>query len=317
MLAPKLHSLIICPGEYIDSLNQLLTQILGLSKLKYCKIAYESQASQNMFPCYLTKHDDCSPMEYLSFNGRFPFESLNNLLSCRPRLHHLSINSLVKCVREELRDVSPIELKYLKCVSLNIDCIQFDKFEKILKTFFHSVEILNITTCYREERQDYNFHCELDNQIYPQTQENNLTSVKRVKIRSRKINQNWTNYFPNSTQLTIEQFFEALVSSISANLNCMIPLKQLTKLVIESYKCPFEEIVKLLCFTLNFDTLKLHLLCLKENDIELIAKSENFQRVEKTNKIKNFDLRCAYSYKVMQLIVNLFSKLEYLKTRMN
>ncbi|CAF3372924.1 unnamed protein product [Rotaria socialis] len=97
----------------------------------------------------------------------------------------------------------------------------------------------------------------------------------------------------------------------------MIPLKQLTKLVIESYKCPFEEIVKLLCFTLNFDTLKLHLLCLKENDIELIAKSENFQHVEKTNKIKNFDLRCAYSYKVMQLIVNLFSKLEYLKTRMN
>ncbi|CAF3372934.1 unnamed protein product [Rotaria socialis] len=151
MLAPKLHSLIICPGEYIDSLNQLLTQILGLSKLKYCKIAYESQASQNMFPCYLTKHDDCSPMEYLSFNGRFPFESLNNLLSCRPRLHHLSINSLVKCVREELRDVSPIKLKYLKCVSLNIDFIQFDKFEKILKTFFHSVEILNITTCYREE----------------------------------------------------------------------------------------------------------------------------------------------------------------------
>ncbi|CAF1412464.1 unnamed protein product [Rotaria magnacalcarata] len=149
MFLPKLHSLTISPGEYVQSSSHLFSSVFSLLKLKYCKIIIQTKVSETMFPAYLSEYDE-SPIEYLIIDGRFPFESLNNLLSCLPRLRHLSISTLVKSGFEERRELPSTKLKYLKYISLNLDCVRFDQFEKILTTFFHYVEILRIATLFDE-----------------------------------------------------------------------------------------------------------------------------------------------------------------------
>ncbi|CAF4536731.1 unnamed protein product [Rotaria socialis] len=393
MFLPKLHSLTISPGEYVQSSSHLFSSIFSLHKLKYCKIIIQTKVSETMFPAYLSEYDE-SPIEYLIIDGRFPFESLNNLLSCLPRLRHLSISTLVKSGFEERRELPSTKLKYLKYISLNLDYVRFDQFEKILKTFFHYVEILRIATLFDEaylnakrweellsihmpclrifdmnhcdsirnnsltyhdlidqfnssfwiskqwffthqhdwqqslesgmfystnryRRQDYTFYWELADKICPHAEENNLNSVKHVHVCSKRANKSCVNYFPNATQLSIKRYFETLDDSISTSLSRIVPLQQLTKLVIECYNFPWEEIVKLLCFTPNLDALKLDFIKFNENNINLMTKSKTYQYVSNTNKIKNLDVRHACSYERMRLIINLFPKLEYLKTGVN
>jgi len=107
----------------------------------------------------------------------------------------------------------------------------------------------DIYICFR--RKDYTFYWKLDKQICPHVQETNLNSVKHVYICSKRTTNNSVNYFPNATELTIKDYFKTSDDSISTTLNRIIPLTQLTKLVIESYNYPFEQLVKLLCSTPN------------------------------------------------------------------
>ncbi|CAF3635086.1 unnamed protein product [Rotaria sp. Silwood1] len=163
-------------------------------------------------------------------------------------------------------------------------------------------------------RKDYTFYWELDQQLCPHIQENNLNSVKHVHICSKQARNNCVNYFPNVIELTIKHFFQTSDHSISITLNRMIPLKQLTKLVIESYDFPFEEIVKLLYFTPNLHTLKLDLLPLYKTNLKVFQQNEIFQYVSNRNHIRNLDLRHWCTLKHFRLIMNLFSQVEYLKT---
>ncbi|CAF1412478.1 unnamed protein product [Rotaria magnacalcarata] len=119
----------------------------------------------------------------------------------------------------------------------------------------------------RYRRQDYTFYWELADKICPHAEEKNLNSVKHVHVCSKRANKSCVKYFPNATQLSIKRYFETLDDSISTSLSRIVPLQQLTKLVIECYNFPWEEIVKLLCFTPNLDALKLDFMKFNENNI--------------------------------------------------
>ncbi|CAF5028218.1 unnamed protein product, partial [Rotaria sp. Silwood1] len=166
-------------------------------------------------------------------------------------------------------------------------------------------------------RKDYEFHWEIDEQNCSYKQDVNFNSVQHLSIHSRQITNIYLNYFSNVTQLTIKHYFKTSDDSIITTLNRMIPLVQLTELAIESYNFPFDEIIKLLRFTPNLYVLKLDLLSMKEIKSNFIEQSENFQYVSKINKIKNLIIREWCSLNQIQLIVNLFPQLEYLKTSMN
>ncbi|CAF4438126.1 unnamed protein product [Rotaria sp. Silwood2] len=390
---PKFHSLTISIGDYIQSLYLLFMNIFRLSKLIYCKIKYKIKSDQQFLSVYLTKYDR-SPLKYFIIDGRFPFNSLNNLLCCLPQIRHLSINSLVKFHYSQMNELSSIQLKYLKYISLKFDYINFDKVEKIIKDFFYYVQILRLTTFYDESylnakhweklissympylrifdinhegsirnndltyhdvinqfnssfwiekkyffshqhnwqekldtgifystnpyrRKDYRFYWELDKEICLHNQNVNLNSVKHIYIYSKKATIKCVNYFPNVTQLTIKHHFKTPDDSITTTLNRMIPLKQLTKLIIETHDFPFDDILKLLCFTSNLYILKVNLSSINEIDPNLVMKNEIFQYLSKTNKIKYLELCDGCSLHKIQLIVNLFSQLEYLKTRVD
>ncbi|CAF2967422.1 unnamed protein product [Rotaria sp. Silwood2] len=107
-------------------------------------------------------------------------------------------------------------------------------------------------------RKYYTFYWESDIHICSHLQENDLNSVKHVHIHNERMTDNFVNYFPNTTQLTLQYRSEKFDNSIITSFDRIVPLEQLTKLVIEVYNFPFEEfIIKLLCLTPNLQTLKL------------------------------------------------------------
>ncbi|CAF4341105.1 unnamed protein product, partial [Rotaria sordida] len=121
-----------------------------LSTLKYCKIEYQQLLLFINFTNY-----DSSSIEYLIINGHLPFSALHNLLCCLPKLQHLSITYLYKHDDyQERNKLSSIQLKYLKHVSLKLDYVHFDEFEKIIKEFFYHIQILRLTIVYDETYLD-------------------------------------------------------------------------------------------------------------------------------------------------------------------
>ncbi|CAF4552830.1 unnamed protein product, partial [Rotaria sp. Silwood2] len=361
MYLPKFHSLTISIGDYIESINCLFSDLFNLLTLKYCKIEYETKNYEHSLSLYFPKYDSSS-IQYLIINGRFSCKSLNNLLCSLPKLHHLSIKSLVHSRGYlAIEDLSPIQLKYLKYVSLKFDCIYFDNIEKILKGFFHYVQILRLTIKYDEAYLDAQRWEKLIISYLPYLRifdinhqnsmiNNNLTYhdtinqfnlsfwtkkkwffthqhnwTKRLNTGvfystnpySKQITNIYLNYFPNVTHLTIKHYFQTSDDSIITTLKSIIPLVQLTKLTIESDDFSLEEIIELLRFIPNLYALRLNFLSNKETNAKLIKQNEKFQYVSKRNKIKNLDLCQCCSLNQIQLIVNLFPQLEYLKTCMN
>ncbi|CAF4880651.1 unnamed protein product [Rotaria sp. Silwood1] len=146
----KFYSLTISISDYVESLTLIFARIFLLSKLKYCKIEYQTKNYEEPLFTILIE-DDYSPMQSLIINGRFPFDSFGHLLYCLPKLQHLSIDCLVQQrfdTEEEEEELSLIQLKYLKYVSLHIDHIEFTRFKKIITEVFHYVQTLHLTTYY-------------------------------------------------------------------------------------------------------------------------------------------------------------------------
>ncbi len=166
-------------------------------------------------------------------------------------------------------------------------------------------------------RKDYKFYWALGNRICPNLRETHLNSVKHVYIRNKHMTDNFVNYFPNATELTIRfRFFIPSDSIFITNLYRIVPLVQITKLVITLFNFPFEQMIELIRLTPVLHTLKLEAVSVNEISSKLIRESDLFQYVSKTNQIKNFELNWLRLANI-QLFVDLFPQLESLKIRID
>ncbi|CAF3637957.1 unnamed protein product [Rotaria socialis] len=143
--------------------------------------------------------------------------------------------------------------------------------------------------------------------------EMNLNLVKHVYtdeiltlIRSK-------NYFPNVIQLTILSSFKISDDSILPIINHLIPLNQLTQINFLSTCDLLNGLLKLLCFTSNLNSLTFNSLLMGECTVKLLPQNEKFQYIASANKIKNLHILHKCSLANLQLLANLFSKVEYLK----
>ena len=142
----NLHSLVISLADALEDLMKLWTPILGLRKLKYCKLTYEPKDKQNP-PTFFLLERNPSPIEHLVLNTSFPYDSLDCLFSYLPQLRRLSINRLI--TRRYYNDkLSLSPLKHLEHVSLKLEGIRFDQLEQLIINRFHRVEVLRLTTNY-------------------------------------------------------------------------------------------------------------------------------------------------------------------------
>ena len=86
-------------------------------------------------------------------------------------------------------------------------------------------------------------------------QQIHLDSVNHVHVCKLEALNNCVNYFPNVTDLTFDDNFDAPRHSLGPTFNRILPLLQVTKLAIQSYDFKFEKLIELLCFTPNIHTL--------------------------------------------------------------
>ncbi|CAM4939727.1 unnamed protein product [Rotaria socialis] len=137
---PKLHSLTVSTIDNIPNPSSIFIQIFQLTKFKYCKIKHNEDGSPINF-------DECkqSSIEHLIIDSPFRYELFNKLLTCLPKLRHLSINYLTGSNYSEI-DFYPILLKDLKSVSFGIYSVHFEEFKKLTENFFNSIESLRIST---------------------------------------------------------------------------------------------------------------------------------------------------------------------------
>ncbi|CAF0959427.1 unnamed protein product [Rotaria sordida] len=314
-----LNSLTIKFNESIENLNKIFSKIISLSKLKYFKIKYQTIKDQNQLINYFNKYN-YSKIEYLIIEGNLSINSLNNLLYYFSKLHHLSINYLFYS-HHDIQLYSSIQLKNLKYVSLKIYLIKFNQFEKIIKNLFYHVEIFKISTHYDEKYLDAKKWEYLITSYMPKLRifdinhdgfisENELTYHDVI------------NQFKSSFWMEKKWFFkhehnwlERLNSGVfysTQPYSRIVPLSQLTKLIIKKFNLDLNEMIDILYSTSELQIFKCDFLSLDNfNSIET-GKHHAFEHVLEKNKIKMLHLRSNCTSEKLRLVIDLFHEIKHL-----
>ncbi|CAF5002436.1 unnamed protein product, partial [Rotaria sp. Silwood1] len=88
-------------------------------------------------------------------------------------------------------------------------------------------------------------------------------------------------------------------------------------LTIEYCSFPFEQLLQLLSFTPNLHILKFQSISFNQNNFMLIQQNETFIYVSKINQVKSLDVRESCTLECIEMIMNLFPQIEYIKTGLN
>ncbi|CAF0841309.1 unnamed protein product [Adineta steineri] len=155
-------------------------------------------------------------------------------------------------------------------------------------------------------RKTHEFYWEHDYMTRSNIQEDSFRSVKQISIHGTETYMGRSVYFPNVNELTIHDY-----GSISTSLNKILPLHQLNKLIINSKKFRFKDILNLINVTSNLKTFKWYYHSIDEDQLKLIEQSDIYQCVLNNNKIENFEIiHYCCSLKEILFFSQLFSKLK-------
>ncbi len=125
------------------------------------------------------------------------------------------------------------------------------------------------------------------------------------------------NYFPNVTDLTLNYDFYTSDNAITINLNRILPLLHITKLIIESDYICFTKLIEILGVIPNISTLKISCPSIFDEEYTSIQQNESFKIVSNTNLIKNVIISGISTLKRIELLVALCPQLESLQTGMD
>ncbi|CAF3622400.1 unnamed protein product [Adineta steineri] len=156
----------------------------------------------------------------------------------------------------------------------------------------------------------------LCNQIHQSTclnsKETHLQSVQHLQIYDEQQTINCKYYFPNVTILTFKEGFSITHNSIVFMLNHVIPLKQLTKLIIKCDHLSLTKLIELLCWTPHIHTLVFESMSLHRVSYNSIQQNQSFQLVSSTNTITNVTFKPRCTLDKLQILVALFSRIQRL-----
>jgi hypothetical protein len=143
--------------------------------------------------------------------------------------------------------------------------------------------------------------------------ESPLDTVQQVDIRRTQSIISCIDYFPNASKLIFHDVLTAPRTSMMTILNRIIPLKQLTQLVITCERFSVQKVIKILCYAPKLHTLMLKSMpCYrKNNDYASIEESQDFQLVSSANTITNVTVN-ACTLEQIKLLVALCPRLRCL-----
>lgn len=140
-LLPRLCSLVITFADYTRSKSRLYRLIFCLPKLKYCKLSYEECADCELLePCI----NQCSSLEHLVIDSSFDLSEIHHLSTYTPQLRRLCCHSL-SCLGD-INTNMLITPNSLTQVALNLKLVNFDQFERLIRSHFSRLQLLRIST---------------------------------------------------------------------------------------------------------------------------------------------------------------------------
>ncbi|UJR07567.1 hypothetical protein I4U23_011854 [Adineta vaga] len=113
---------------------------------------------------------------------------------------------------------------------------QHDDHEDLNNGIFYSINP------YRSK--DFTFYWQSNKEFCSYLRKTNFNSVQHVRIGSKQVTNNPVDYFPNATQLSVINHLGTFNQLFSSCLRSIIPLKNLTKVAIESFDCSLEGVMQ-------------------------------------------------------------------------
>ncbi|CAF1325758.1 unnamed protein product [Adineta steineri] len=165
---------------------------------------------------------------------------------------------------------------------------------------------------YNKRRRNFSLHNMKAKENVSSTNGTNLMkSVNHIIIEDEDVLTNCVKYFPHVTQLSL---FSSVQSEqfLSNILSRLIPLKQLTKLVIQNHYGHFSNIINLLQYSPNIKIFSIDSVSLDDDERRLIQLEETFQMVSKTNKIQELNMICESILEEVTFLVHLCPRLKYI-----
>ncbi|CAF1657373.1 unnamed protein product [Adineta ricciae] len=162
-------------------------------------------------------------------------------------------------------------------------------------------------------RKSFTIADESDSTANIQHEKTPFPTVERVMIYDEKQIEYCSKYFPNATELTVsDQRIDRSRRSANISIAHIVPLNQLTKLtIVYSYR-PFSKVIELLSSTPNVHTLVFKSITIVATDYSDLQQTKQFQLVTSQNKIKALTVSFTYSFRTIQLFVNLCPRLQHI-----
>jgi hypothetical protein len=144
--------------------------------------------------------------------------------------------------------------------------------------------------------------------------ESKLDSVQEIRIQSEESTIDCRNYFPNAVELVVDDNFSAHPASAVTILNRIIPLKQLTKLIINCNRFSVQKVIKILCHSPKIHTLTLTSMpCYRKvNDYTSTEERNEFELVSNTNVITTVTCKTKCTLEHIKFLVALCPRIEHL-----
>jgi len=137
-----------------------------------------------------------------------------------------------------------------------------------------------------------------------------LHLVNHISIRGNIATKNDLIYFPNVTELTLFDYSNRSLHSISTILDRIIPLTKLYKLSIHSHHFCISQLMDLLYFSPNIHILIINSISLSKINSDSIQETQTFQTIFNENKITNIIFKEDSTLQCIQLFQKLCPRLE-------
>jgi hypothetical protein len=120
-------------------------------------------------------------------------------------------------------------------------------------------------------------------------------------------------YFPQATQLTLEDGLHISQHSFAASLTRFMPLEQLKTLLIECKHLSFVKLVKLLALLPNVETLRFQSMPFYRDSRISIEQSESFRLVSKGNLITSVTVKDRCTLEKVEVLLALCPRVQHLE----
>ncbi|CAF3532321.1 unnamed protein product [Rotaria sp. Silwood1] len=335
-LTSPIEHLVITHQFYLNNLNALLSYIPQVRRLTFHYLDGTRSNQLETFSCssknliHVSIHMKDISLDKFELMSKYLFNQLQILhVTTKYDRTYLDANrweQLILSFMPNLRIFDFQHIDFIENINDNNQFIYDSVFNQFCSSFWFKrkwfFECQFYMETYRKHvifysinpyrRKQYTLYTQLTENFRLRSRRSQINSVDHVKIQGEEAIINCGSYFRNATKLTLSHGFTESRVWLRIILQHIIPLKQLTTLIIDCDTFSFDQLIKLLRFTSNIHTLTFDSQSIDKSNSMMIQQSETFRLVSNTNNITNVTIKERYSSENTELFVALCPRMQYL-----